>query len=269
MKHKYSLVHLSDISCPPPQFIYAAAEAGYDCVSLRTIPMGLKGEVPHDIAADRQLFQDTKKALADTGIYINDTENARIYDGVEISAYEPAIAAIAEFGVKHLLTNIWTPDKAYYTEKFCELCDLAAKYDMTVNVEFVTWASVKDMKSVKELLLDSGKKNVGVVVDLLHFHRSRCQISEFDSMPAEWFNYVHLCDTYKEIPEDEESLIHTGRAERLYPGEGEIDIAGVLKKVPQASRGIEVPHLERVKELGLTEHARRALEYAKKNFDQI
>ena len=61
MKHKYSLVHLSDISCPPPQFIYAAAEAGYDCVSLRTIPMGLKGEVPHDIAADRQLFQDTKK----------------------------------------------------------------------------------------------------------------------------------------------------------------------------------------------------------------
>ena len=95
MKHKYSLVHLSDISCPPPQFIYAAAEAGYDCVSLRTIPMGLKGEVPHDIAADRQLFQDTKKALADTGIYINDTENARIYDGVEISAYEPAIAAIA------------------------------------------------------------------------------------------------------------------------------------------------------------------------------
>ena len=65
MKHKYSLVHLSDISCPPPQFIYAAAEAGYDCVSLRTIPMGLKGEVPHDIAADRQLFQDTKKALAE------------------------------------------------------------------------------------------------------------------------------------------------------------------------------------------------------------
>ena len=81
--------------------------------------------------------------------------------------------------------------------------------------------------------------------------------------------YEEMLAAGEEIPEDEESLIHTGRAERLYPGEGEIDIAGVLKKVPQASRGIEVPHLERVKELGLTEHARRALEYAKKNFDQI
>ena len=267
MANKYSLVHLSDISCPPPQFIYAAAEAGYDCVSLRTIPMGLKGEVPHDIAVNKTLYNDTKKALADTGIFINDTENARIYDGVDIKAYEPAIEAIAEFGVKHLLSNIWTPDKSFYTEKFCELCDLAAQYGLTVNVEFVTWASVKDMKTVKELLLASGKKNVGVVVDLLHFHRSRCQLEEFDTMPAEWFNYVHLCDCCKEIPTDEESLVHTGRAERLYPGEGAVDIAGVLAKVPQAARGIEVPHLVRLNEVGLVEHARRALEYAKKNFE--
>ena len=78
-----------------------------------------------------------------------------------------------------------------------------------------------------------------MVVDLLHFHRSRCKLEEFDSMPREWFNYVHLCDTYKEIPEEEEALVHTGRAERLYPGEGEIDIAGVLKKLPGVSRGIE------------------------------
>ena len=267
METVYSLVHLSDITCPPPKFIHAAAKAGYQCVSLRTIPMGLKGEVPHDIAADKQLFRDTEQALKDTGIFINDTENARIYDGVDIAAYEPALEAISRLGVHHILTNIWTPDSDYYTEKFCELCELAEKYDMTVNVEFVTWASVKDMKTVKELLLRSGKKNVGVVVDLLHFHRSRCKLEEFDSMPREWFNYVHLCDTYKEIPEEEEALVHTGRAERLYPGEGEIDIAGVLKKLPGVSRGIEVPHLERLGEIGLEEHASRALEYAKKNFE--
>lgn len=178
METVYSLVHLSDITCPPPKFIHAAAKAGYQCVSLRTIPMGLKGEVPHDIAADKQLFRDTEQALKDTGIFINDTENARIYDGVDIAAYEPALEAISRLGVHHILTNIWTPDSDYYTEKFCELCELAEKYDMTVNVEFVTWASVKDMKTVKELLLRSGKKNVGVVVDLLHFHRSRCKLEE-------------------------------------------------------------------------------------------
>ena len=90
MEHKYSLVHLSDITCPPPAFIRAAAEAGYDCVSLRTIPMGLAGEIPHDIAKDRGLFRETKRAVEETGIVINDTENARIFAGVNIRDYEPA-----------------------------------------------------------------------------------------------------------------------------------------------------------------------------------
>ena len=46
MKHLYSLVHLTNISCPPPEMIRVAARAGYDAVSLRTIPMGLRGSVP-------------------------------------------------------------------------------------------------------------------------------------------------------------------------------------------------------------------------------
>ena len=46
MKHLYSLVHLTNISCPPPEMIRVAARAGYDAVSLRTIPMGLPGERP-------------------------------------------------------------------------------------------------------------------------------------------------------------------------------------------------------------------------------
>ena len=50
MKHLYSLVHLTNISCPPPEMIRVAARAGYDAVSLRTIPMGLPGERPYDIA---------------------------------------------------------------------------------------------------------------------------------------------------------------------------------------------------------------------------
>ena len=41
MSHIYSLVHLTDISCPPPEMIRVAAKAGYDSVSMRTIPMGL------------------------------------------------------------------------------------------------------------------------------------------------------------------------------------------------------------------------------------
>lgn len=59
MKHLYSLVHLTNISCPPPEMIRVAARAGYDAVSLRTIPMGLPGERPYDIAKDPHLLRET------------------------------------------------------------------------------------------------------------------------------------------------------------------------------------------------------------------
>ncbi|MCD8078100.1 MAG: sugar phosphate isomerase/epimerase [Lachnospiraceae bacterium] len=269
MRRRYSLVHLSDINCPPPDFIRAAAAAGYDAVSLRTIPMGLKGEKPHDIAADRDLFRETRRAVKETGIIINDTENARIFDGVDILSYEPALEAAAELGIHQILTNIWTDDRACYTEKFAELCDLAAQYEQTVNVEFVTWASVKNLEQVRELLEASGQKEAGVVLDFLHYYRSRVTLEEVRAMPPEKFRYVHLCDAEAEIPTDEASLIHTGRAERLYPGEGAIPMREVMEILPDALCGIEVPHLERVAELGLEEHARRALCSAKKYLEGV
>ena len=53
MKHLFSLVHLTNIHCPPPQLVYTAAKAGYDAVSIRTIPLGLAGEKPYDLAHDK------------------------------------------------------------------------------------------------------------------------------------------------------------------------------------------------------------------------
>ena len=70
-KHLYSLVHLTNINCPPPQFIYTAAKAGYDAVSLRTIPLGLPGESPYNLAQNPQLMRETRQALSETGIRNN------------------------------------------------------------------------------------------------------------------------------------------------------------------------------------------------------
>ena len=65
MSHCYSLVHLTNISCPPPEFIRTAAAAGYDAVSLRTIPLGLPGERPYDLAHDPQLLRETRLTTQD------------------------------------------------------------------------------------------------------------------------------------------------------------------------------------------------------------
>lgn len=265
MKHKFSLVHLTNLSCPPPEFIYTAAKAGYDAVSLRTIPLGLPGEKPYNLAKDPQLLRETRRALAETGISYTDTEIARIADGVEVKSHEPALAAAAEMGVRHVLTNIWIEDRERYTEQFIRLCELAAQYGQNVNVEFVTWASVSNLKQTRELLLASGQKNVGIVVDTLHFYRSRVEVDELKECPKEWFHYVHLCDCVAKIPVKVEELVHTGRAERLYPGEGAVPIREIVSHIPNRELvcGLEVPHEIRLRELGFEEYARRVLKAAK------
>ena len=63
MGHCYSLVHLTNLACPPPEFIRVAARAGYDAVSLRTIPLGLPGEQPYDMTKDPQLLRETRRAV--------------------------------------------------------------------------------------------------------------------------------------------------------------------------------------------------------------
>ena len=66
---------------------------------------------------------------------------------------------------------------------------------------------------------------------------------------------------------DKDALIHTARAERLYKGEGAIDMKSIINKLPNdIVLSVELPHLERVIEYGQFEHARRCLESAKNYF---
>ncbi|MBQ5952045.1 MAG: sugar phosphate isomerase/epimerase [Lachnospiraceae bacterium] len=264
MKKIYSLVHLTDIHCPPPDFIRAAAQAGYDAVSLRTIPLGLPGESRFDIAADRALLRETRRAMEETGLYVNDVENARIAEGLDVRAHEPGLCAAAELGVKHIQCNVYSGEPGFYTEQLARLCELADTYGQTVEVEFVAWAKVADLAQALQMIRAAGRPDAGIVVDALHYSRSRVRFEEIEALPKTMFRIVHLCDAGAEIPTDRAGLIHTGRDARLYPGEGAIDFAPVLAGLPEAVRGVEVPNLVRLKQLGLVEHARRALESARR-----
>lgn len=176
----------------------------------------------------------------------------------------------AELGAKSLLSNIWTDDKARYMDQFAKMTELASKYGLNVDLEFVTWASVWNIEGVKEVLEAQSFKNIGMMIDMLHFYRSRTEFSQLDGLPREWFHFVHLNDAPELIPDrsDVKSLAFTGRDARLYPGEGFAPIAEIMKKLPPVVCSVELPHTARAKELGYAEHARRCLETSKRYFAQ-
>jgi sugar phosphate isomerase/epimerase len=267
MTRKFSIAHLTVLGCAPPEMTYLAARAGYDFVSFRPIYVGLPGEPNYCLAENKEMLNQTKKALADTGIKLHDIELARIYDGLDPRKYLPAIEVAAELGGKCVLSSIWTPQRNFAIECFAELCDLAKPFGMTVDLEFVTYADVKNLKETVDVLHAAKRDNCGIMIDTIHFARSRVVLEELDTVPREWFHFAHLCDGPAEIPTTREGLIHTARDERLYAGEGGIDIAAILNRIPEVVYSIELPHLARVKELGAAEHAWRCLETAKKYMD--
>ncbi|MET0783792.1 MAG: sugar phosphate isomerase/epimerase, partial [Leifsonia flava] len=76
------------------------------------------------------------------------------------------------------------------------------------------------------------------------------------------------CDAPGEIPATTAGLIHTARFERLFPGEGEIDMLGILEALPSGiPYALEIPRAMLVAQVGAKEHARRALAAARHHLD--
>ena len=268
MAIRFSLAHLTVLGCAPPEMTYIAARAGYEFVSLRIIMMGSSNELAHNytLADNKTMFRQTKTALSGTGLKVHDIELARIFDGVDLKSYLQAFEVAAELGARHVICSVWTSDRTYAAEQFAGMCDLAKPFGLTVNLEFLTWMDIASLRDTAEILRAARRDNAGILVDVLHFHRSRVRLEELDELPREWFNFVHLCDAPGEIPDSKEGLIHTAREERLYVGEGGIDVSAIVDRLPEIPYSIEIPHLERAKELGYAEHARRCLETAKTYF---
>jgi len=260
---QFSLAHLTVLGCAPPEATYMAARAGYDFVSFRTILMGLPHEPDYALARNPAMLRETKAALAGTGIKALDIELARIADAVDVKTYVPAMEAAAELGIRNVISSIWTPDRNHALEALTELCDLAAAIGMTINLEFVTWASVANLQDAAGVIRAVNRPNCGLMIDTLHFHRSRVRPEELDAVPPEWFHMAHLCDAPREIPATTEELIFAGREARLDPGEGGINLAEIVNRMPEVPYSLGIPNLERVQKIGYAEHARLCLSHAR------
>lgn len=263
MAIEYSLAHLTVLGCPTPEMVYIAARAGYDYVSPRLIYMGLPGEPNYALADNPEMLRQTKRALADTGLKVHDIELARVYDDMHPTKYLPAMEVAAELGAKAVLSSIWTPQIEYAKEKFAQICDLAKPFGLTVDLEYVPISSVNTLAKACDVLYSVERSNAGLMVDMHHFHRALDKPEDLDAVPREWFHFAHLCDAQAEIPSERNEMTRILREERLYVGEGGIDIAAILNRLPKMVYSIELPHLARARELGYAEHAFRCIESAK------
>jgi sugar phosphate isomerase/epimerase len=67
-----------------------------------------------------------------------------------------------------------------------------------------------------------------------------------------------------------DAILAEARAERLFPGDGELDLVGLLRAMPRdIALSVEVPTHTLAKTIGATERARRALAATKHVLAQL
>jgi sugar phosphate isomerase/epimerase len=267
----YSLAHLTLINATAPELIYIAARAGYDAVSPRFIPMNVPGEFAES-PVDRQMVQATKTALRTTGLQVLDVELARITEDCDPRSFERACELGGELGAKRMIMSAWTKDRTdrnFLVDCYGETCDIAAQYDLSVDLEFPSFSRLRTLDETLDIVRAADRSNSGILVDTLYLHLSRVDLAELLHVPSELLNFLHISDALPGIADTREGMIQLARDARLYPSEGCIDFQGIIERMPVVDYSIELPNQSRVNELGYEEHARRCLQHAKRTFGHV
>ena len=219
--------------------VRVAARIGYRGVGLRLI--AVTDDSPgYPIMDDAVMMRETKAALADTGLRLSDIEFVKITPEINIPALESFIAAGASLGARHVITAPYDHDHTRLSDSLAGIAILAERYRLSALLEFFPWTTVPDLETAAKVVGAASCPNVGILVDTLHFDRSDSR--QIGSIPTHWLPMMHLCDAPAGKPTTIEGLLHTARAERLPPGEGCIDIAPILRAMPDDTQiALEVP----------------------------
>jgi sugar phosphate isomerase/epimerase len=256
---------MTALELSPPELIETAAEAGYSHVGLR-LNQVVAGETIFDLVRNRTLMRETKTRIADTGVSVWDLELARLDSANDPTSYLPFLETGAELGAQHVIAQLPDTDRTRAIDQFREFCDMAKRYSLKVDLEFVSWTEIPGLADAAAVLKEANHPNAGILVDFQHFFRSQSSLIELESLPREWFGWVHVNDVPAEQPSSRDELITQTRTGRLFPGEGGIDAHEILRRIPDnIVLALEIANTARTKELGVKEYVRRAI-YATKKY---
>ena len=259
----FSLAALTVLELAPPALIDVAAACGYDAVGIRLLA-AMPGGIAYPLMDDEAALKETLARLDATGITVADLEVVALRPETDIAAFSAFFETGARLGAKHILVAAYDPDLDRFGDRYAAFCEAAAPYGLTADLEFMPWTYVPDLATASQIVAQVGQANAGILVDALHFDRSKSSLAELARVPVHRLHYWQLCDGPAERPATTEEMMHAARHERMFPGEGGIDLVSLARAMPaDITVSIEVPTVELAKTVSAKDRARRALDAAK------
>jgi sugar phosphate isomerase/epimerase len=206
----------------------AAAAAGFCGIGLHI----------DDLARNRADGLDAagmKAVLDGTGLRLVEIEFlggwAMEVDDAEVAATAAAVEAAADaLGGRHVSAGEFRsgplePDGA--AVRLAGLAERLAQRGLQVALEAFPWSALPDVGTAVDLIRRSGSADVGLMVDVWHFFNGGATLDVLDGLPGARVVAVQLNDGHR-VHSD---FLRHARADRRLPGEGNLDVVGLVRAV--------------------------------------
>jgi sugar phosphate isomerase/epimerase len=223
--------------------VEAASSAGYGAISLFAADY-------HAARASGLGDADLRALLADHGLAVAELDPLMHWIPGRPHAErgpddEADFFAIADaIGARSINAPIGVPGEVpieLVAASFASLCDRAREHGLLVHLEFLPWTAIDDLPKAVQVVQLAGRENGGVMFDTWHHLRSGLPDSVIDEIPAECVIAIQTNDAPRE---PEANLVDETLHRRLLPGEGDIDLPGVFRRLRQggcnAPIGVEI-----------------------------
>jgi sugar phosphate isomerase/epimerase len=246
----------------------AAAAAGFTGIGMhvddlpRTIAAGV------DVSEMRAVLRTNGLALVEVEFLAEWAVNNGRHGGLS-----PALAGIEAvcdaLGGRHVSAGEFSGDALLGTEDALDgaakalraNADRLAERGLLVALESFPWSAITNAGIAIDLLRRADAPNAGLLIDVWHFYNGGGQPGHLVDLPTAGITAVQLNDG----PLVHDDFQQHARAERQLPGEGELDVVGLIEAVVRA--GFTGPYCvesntPELRNLPVAEAARRAAEAA-------
>jgi sugar phosphate isomerase/epimerase len=210
---------------------------------------------------------DMRGLLADNGLEIGELDPLMNFipglPGAERGPGEEAeFHAIADaIGARSINVALAAPGEVAIdriAEAFAAVCDRAREHGLLAHLEFLPWTCVADLPGAAEIVRRAGRENGGIMFDTWHHMRSGLADDVLAQVDCSRVVAIQINDAPRKAEPD--VVVETLRR-RLLPGEGDIDLPGLLTRLRsggcEAPIGVEI-FSEELEKLPPSEAARRA-----------
>ncbi|WP_316359849.1 sugar phosphate isomerase/epimerase family protein [Devosia sp.] len=240
MKRALGLGHFTFLELPPAELVRLARRSGFEFVGLRFHPVspGALNWLP-----DAPGLRELARVMQGEGIGLHDIETVVIDQALSPETLVPAMDAASALGGRRV--NVCADVFPGLAETFARIGELAAERGLGLDLECMAWRGINTPRACIDLIESTGVSGAAYLVDALHHSRCGGTPSDIARMPAGRVVSAQLCDAPAIAPSGAEALLAEARGGRLVPGEGGLDLAGIVGTLPaETVISVEVPSVK-------------------------